>query len=120
MPFEVDLFMDTANTIKSTQSIKNQVQNAVASRLLDKLWYNPSYGIQIQEKLKRFNVSEYPLLAKAAENEILKDDRIASCNVEIVASNLTDSVNSVVSISITVSPKQFPNDSIPVNISLIV
>lgn len=115
---EIDLFLDTTNTIRSTQNIKNQVQNAVASRLLDKLWYDPSYGIQIQEKLKRFNVDDLPLLAKQAENEILKDDRIGSCFVEILVTNLSDSVNSKAVVNVTVTAAALPNEIIPVSVTV--
>jgi hypothetical protein len=117
MPSEIDLFLDTTNTIKSTQNIKNQVQNAVASRLLDRLWYDPTYGIQIQEKLKRFNFNDFSRLEKLAENEILKDDRIASCTVSIEVTNINDSVNAVAYINVTVVPKGF-SDLIQVNLGL--
>lgn len=115
---EIDLFLDTTNTIRSTQNIKNQVQNAVASRLLDKLWYDPSYGVQIQEKLKRFNVDDLPLLAKQAENEILKDDRIGTCFVEILVTNLSDSVNSKAVVNVTVTAAALPNEIIPISVTV--
>lgn len=97
----IDLFLDVTNNVRSASGI-NIVRNAVVGRLIDKLWYDKTYGIQLPQKLLNVNGNiDYALLARQCENEIKKDDRVGKCSVII---NPPDSDGNV-TVDITVVTK---------------
>lgn len=75
--------IDVSSNLKETTDIKAQVLNVVYSRMLDKFWYAPEYGINLPQKLLNTQPLLYGIIAKQAENELMKDNRIASCKVYI-------------------------------------
>lgn len=80
--FGMSLFLDLSRNVKSSSGVQ-KVAEAIVGRLVDRLWYDPDYGVDLLTKLKTYNPINYPYLASECEREILKDDRIEDVTVTI-------------------------------------
>ena len=92
--------LDCPQNLAVTTDLKKQIQNAVLARLLDEYWYDRSFGIKLPKLLMRSDPRQYNVIAKSAENEILKDVRIGTCSVFI---SQPDSRNTVY-VKVNVTP----------------
>jgi hypothetical protein len=60
-----------------------RVAEAMMGRVLDSLFYAPSYGIRLAQRIRDQQPVTYAGLASEVERELLKDDRVGSVEVFI-------------------------------------
>lgn len=90
--YDIDLFLDFTNDVRSCSG-KRLVLNALVGRLVDSLFYEPSYGIQLPERLKRIEPATLGNLATEVERELERDDRVKFINCRIDFDENNKSVN---------------------------
>lgn len=90
--YDIDLFLDFTNDVRSCSG-KRLVINALVGRLVDSLFYEPSYGIQLPERLKRIEPATLGNLATEVERELERDDRVKYINCRIDFDENNKSVN---------------------------
>lgn len=90
--YDIDLFLDFTNDVRSCSG-KRLVINALVGRLVDSLFYEPSYGIQLPERLKRIEPATLGNLATEVERELERDDRVKFINCRIDFDENNKSVN---------------------------
>lgn len=90
--YDMDLFLDLTRDMRATTG-KRLVINDLIGRLVDSLFYDPSFGIQLQNRLKRVNVKTLPNLETEVVNELERDDRVESVQCSIVYDPSTNNVN---------------------------
>lgn len=78
----LSLWTDYSVNLKSVSG-KERVREAILGRLVDKVWYDPDYGVDLLGKLRTQNPTTYNSLASECEREILKDDRVEEADVSI-------------------------------------
>lgn len=90
--YDIDLFLDFTNDVRSCSG-KRLVLNALVGRLVDSLFYEPSYGIQLPDRLKRIEPATLGNLATEVERELERDDRVKFINCRIDFDENNKSVN---------------------------
>lgn len=88
----MDLFLDLTRDMRATTG-KRLVINDLIGRLVDSLFYDPSFGIQLQNRLKRVNVKTLPNLETEVVNELERDDRVESVQCSIIFDPSTNNIN---------------------------
>src|SRR5687768_8719376 len=78
----VSCFNDITRTMSLSRGV-DRVVEAIAGRLQDQLWYDPNYGLPIELLVINATKPELRSLASQVERECLKDDRVATVDVEV-------------------------------------
>jgi hypothetical protein len=94
---------DFSANVKSSSGVQRVIE-AIVGRLVDNLWYDSSYGINLMERLRGSHIESYKSLEVEIERELLKDDRISDISVVI-------DVNSSDNISIHINGLTSTNES---------
>lgn len=80
---DMQLHLDFTRTCAGVYG-RRLVIGDLIGRLVDELWYDPSYGVNLPRRLSRNNPKNYPSIAAEVERELERDDRVDSveCTIE--------------------------------------
>ncbi len=97
--FDLSCFDELSPNLSMVSGMECLVQ-ALARRLRSYLWYDPAYGIPLDEYLNAdMTVAQIDSLASAVQSQLLQDERVAS--VRVVGSRTGELADVSLSLSIT-------------------
>ena len=80
--FGISLLNDMSPNIRPSWGIE-RLKEAVVARLSDDLWYDDEYGYNLVRNLFQTDSRQIPRIQQSVQRELLKDDRIRTCQCQI-------------------------------------
>lgn len=94
--YGISLFTDFSKNVKRSSGVDRVIESVVGI-LIDRLWYAPSYGIDLPWRINHDNPRTYNGLAAEAERAVLNDERVATCTITISQPDANNAVSVIVS-----------------------